>query len=67
MQAREAVVAMGSLLEELARRQAEAPQRIEELGRQLAEVQARLEAEKGAVSAAGRLRDGGGNPERAGQ
>ncbi|MGW0811310.1 hypothetical protein [Nonomuraea sp. NPDC002799] len=46
----QAVVAMGSLLEELARRQAEARQRIEELGRQLAEVQARLEAEEEGLS-----------------
>ncbi|GAA1699665.1 hypothetical protein GCM10009733_111940 [Nonomuraea maheshkhaliensis] len=41
---------MGSLLEELARRQAEARRRIEELGRQLAEVQARLEAEEEGLS-----------------
>ncbi|SEH03954.1 hypothetical protein SAMN05444920_14924 [Nonomuraea solani] len=41
---------MGSLLEELARRQAEARQRIEELGRHLAEVQARLEAEEEGLS-----------------
>ncbi|MEV0386855.1 hypothetical protein [Nonomuraea sp. NPDC050643] len=41
---------MGSLLEELARRQAEAQQRIEEFGRQLAEVRARLEAEEDRLS-----------------
>ncbi|NUT42420.1 MAG: hypothetical protein HOV86_20770 [Thermoactinospora sp.] len=41
---------MGSLLEELARRQAEARQRIEELGRQLAEVRTRLEAEQERLS-----------------
>lgn len=41
---------MGSLLEELARRQAEVRQRMEELGRQLAEVQARLEAEEERLS-----------------
>ncbi|WP_162795333.1 hypothetical protein [Nonomuraea lactucae] len=46
----EAVVAMGSLLEELAGRQAESRQRIEELRRQLAEVQSRLEAEEERLS-----------------
>jgi hypothetical protein len=46
----EAVVAMASLLEELARRQAESRQRIEELGEQLAEVRARLEAEEERLS-----------------
>ncbi|MFI6740326.1 hypothetical protein ACIBI9_46010 [Nonomuraea sp. NPDC050451] len=50
MQACEAVVAMGSLLEELARRQAEARQPVEELGQQLAEVRARLEAEEDRLS-----------------
>ncbi|MFC5830644.1 hypothetical protein [Nonomuraea insulae] len=38
------------MLEELARRQAEARQRIEEFGRQLAEVRARLEAEEDRLS-----------------
>jgi hypothetical protein len=41
---------MASLLEELARRQAESRQRIEELGEQLAEVRARLEAEQDRLS-----------------
>ncbi|WP_327588203.1 hypothetical protein OHA25_15175 [Nonomuraea sp. NBC_00507] len=41
---------MASLLEELARRQAESRQRIEELGEQLAEVRARLEAEEDRLS-----------------
>jgi hypothetical protein len=39
MQACEAVVAMGSLLEEVARRQAQVRQRIEELGQQFAKGQ----------------------------
>jgi hypothetical protein len=41
---------MASLLEELARRQAESRQWIEELGEQLAEVRARLEAEETRLS-----------------
>ncbi|PRX42178.1 hypothetical protein B0I32_1704 [Nonomuraea fuscirosea] len=41
---------MGSLLEELARRQAESRHRIEELRERLAEVRARLEAEEDRLS-----------------
>jgi chromosome segregation ATPase len=47
---REAVVALGSLQEELARRLAECRQRIVELGEQMAEVQSRLEAEEDRLS-----------------
>jgi hypothetical protein len=46
----EAVVTMGSLQEELARRQAESRRRIAELREELAEVQSRLEAEEDRLS-----------------
>lgn len=50
MKVREAVVALGSLQEELARRLAESRQRIVELCEQMAEVQSRLEAEEDRLS-----------------
>jgi chromosome segregation ATPase len=49
-QACEAVVAMGSLLEELARRETEARRRIEEIREQIAGLESRLEAEEDRLS-----------------
>ncbi|WP_207945052.1 hypothetical protein, partial [Actinomadura rubrisoli] len=50
MQALEAVAAMGSLLEELARREAAVRQRIEEIREQIAGLESRLETEEDLLS-----------------